>query len=258
MSSATVLQAPSSTAFDAAYPPSPSGSTKGLYVRSRPTSIDGSVMDAPFAQFTLSPTLVPLPAHAFPLAPKRTKVYAHSTKSMYFAASSAISVRTTHTTVFPVRAVRIDPRAEAPVAAAPQRRASWLKKMVPGMLTLKRRRQTYAAPPDEDTENTPLVPGARPMHTKSFSLSSRAKPKGIEFKAKGIENHATPRARCVRSRSVSGPVYDDDELDDSMPEVREALRINARIRATGYRYELVDAPEMEEFIKSEDGSTWGL
>ncbi|KAJ7479477.1 hypothetical protein FB451DRAFT_1239074 [Mycena latifolia] len=257
MPSTPAIQVSSPAAFDACpRPPSPGDSVKGLYVRSRPTSIDGSVMDAPFAQFSLNPTVVPLPAD-FPPAPKLNKIYPHSTKSMYFSASSAISIRTTRTVVIPVRAVRPESRVEAPVGAVPQRRSSWLKKMVPGMLRRRSRRamqveDTFAG--GEEGDSVPLV---RAGHTKSLSLGSRPR-----TKANGIENRPPPRTRHRRSRSFSGPIYrpedeDDSELDDDMPEVREALRVNAGIHARGYRYERLDAAEtrdLEEFIDNE--VTW--
>ncbi|KAJ7075287.1 hypothetical protein B0H15DRAFT_867282 [Mycena belliarum] len=160
---------------------------------------------------------------------------------MYFAASSTISLRTARTAVVPVRGVRPEPRPASP-AALPQRRPSWLKKMVPEML----KGDTREA--DGDAESAPLLGTA---HKRSFSLRRP--------KAKGIENRPLPRASGVRhSRSFAGyvcrPEDDDDlDLDESMPEVLEALRVNAHLRATGYRYERVDAAESRDLEEALEG-----
>ncbi|KAJ6532866.1 hypothetical protein DFH09DRAFT_1181774 [Mycena vulgaris] len=256
-------------------PPSPGGSTKGLYVRSRATSMEGSSIDAPFAQFSLRPTIVPLPP-MLPPAPKQNNIYAHSAQSMYFA-SSTINIRAI---VIPVRAVRADLRDSEPEEGAAPRRSSWLKgvkKIVPGMLKRIKHSSTRADEMGlvggEEEENTPLVQGsrARPIHSKSFSLSSRSHAKSPKSPAQpkslpaGIENRPPPRAKQIsRARSCSALLYMyhpdtyEDELDDNMPEVREALRINAGIHATGYRYERMDTAEtceLEESMDSDDGWT---
>ncbi|KAJ7128387.1 hypothetical protein C8R44DRAFT_732727 [Mycena epipterygia] len=274
----------SANSIPGARPPSPAGSTNGVYVRSRPTSIDGSVLDVPFAQFSLTPTIVPLPT-TFPTPPKRTKVYAHSTKSMYLVTSSVLSICTTRTVVIPVRAVRNDPYAhESPAAALPRRRSSWLKgvkKMIPGIL--KRHKRAPAHPDDMpprnsegDEERAPLVQGSRAMRSANptnpssqscvFSTKS-TKSTHIALRT-GVENRAPPRAmgvKCVRhSRSFSGYMYnvhdDEYELDDSMPELREALRVNAGIYAKGYRYERLDGVQalQLEYLVDKDDIEFGM
>ncbi|KAJ7128453.1 hypothetical protein C8R44DRAFT_777997, partial [Mycena epipterygia] len=271
----------SANSIPGARPPSPAGSTKGVYVRSRPTSIDGSVLDVPFAQFSLTPTIVPLPT-TFPTPPKCTKVYAHSTKSMYLATSSALSICTTRTVVIPVRAVRNDPYAhESSAAVSPRRRSSWLKgvkKMVPGILKRHKRALAHRddIPPrnsEGDEERAPLMQGSRTMRLANPSSQSSAfstkstKSTHIALRT-GVENRAPPRAmgvKCVRhSRSFSGYMYsahdDEDELDDSMPELREALRVNAGIYAKGYRYERLDGVQalQLEYLVDKDDIEFGM
>ncbi|KAJ6529634.1 hypothetical protein B0H19DRAFT_1384818 [Mycena capillaripes] len=55
----------------------------------------------------------------------------------------------------------------------------------------------------------------------------------------------TRRPRCARP--LSGYFYrvdeDEEELDDHMPEVREALHVNAIISAVGYRYEPINVEQ---------------
>ncbi|KAF7342370.1 hypothetical protein MVEN_01825700 [Mycena venus] len=106
-----------------------------------------------------------------------------------------------------------------------------------------------------------------PADSRAFSAKSSKPPPNSGWKiiGAGIENRALPRMGLQRlRRSHSFPAYmhykeDEEELDDTMPEVREALHVNAALYARGYRYERLDAAQrrhLEHFVGDED--RWAL
>ncbi|KAF7368635.1 hypothetical protein MVEN_00187600 [Mycena venus] len=63
---------------------------------------------------------------------------------------------------------------------------------------------------------------------------------------------STQKPTRTRSRPVSGYFYrvePEAAEEDLMPEVREALHVNARIREMGYRYERIDEDECERGLE---------
>ncbi|KAJ7473574.1 hypothetical protein B0H11DRAFT_2429909 [Mycena galericulata] len=146
-----------------AEPPSPGGSTKGLYVRSRPTSIDGPMiefpsggmgMDLDLSQFGLTPAPAPTAPLIFPMPPvtisavphgKRRR-YAASVKSLYTGTGTGTSLKTNHAPVVPVQLVRRDlcDVPDTPVNGGKTRRGvlKAIKKIVPGLF----HRPTAAVP----------------------------------------------------------------------------------------------------------------
>ncbi|KAK7042015.1 hypothetical protein R3P38DRAFT_3178587 [Favolaschia claudopus] len=106
---------------------------------------------------------------------------------------------------------------------------------------------------DDDTDADSLSPLIR---DSEWLLARAAPPKQQRLKKAfaprshtGIENHPplTTGIRRIR-RSYSLPAahlhwLEDapDDLDETMPEVREALHVNAALYAKGYRYERVEA-----------------
>ncbi|KAJ7175224.1 hypothetical protein C8R43DRAFT_943490 [Mycena crocata] len=105
-----------SSIFDPSELASPTSSIKGVFVRSRPTSMDGSIIDFPtepdFSQFGLTPAPPALDAVspkpplicAPPVYKKRR--YATSTKSLYTGTGTGTSLRTNYSPIVPLRAVR--------------------------------------------------------------------------------------------------------------------------------------------------------
>ncbi|KAJ6556805.1 hypothetical protein DFH09DRAFT_1164517 [Mycena vulgaris] len=265
-SRALSISIPVARAHSAVYtqPPSPTGSTKALYIRPRPSSLDGPVI-GPFAAFSMTPARLPRPTSPPPqAAPKQSRrMYTHGTRSVYLGTSAAVSIRTTRTPVVPVRAIRrrtlvsdlnldLDP---APAVAPRSSNGSWLVRIVPGILK-RSKCMPDAAQEHEDEENAPLVHSSRRARSKHTKRRAEAKsPSSFKSAAplsKGIENRAPrrplPRRPDTRPFSYVYGMDAEDEaaLGESMPEVLEALCVNARIRATGYRYERLDA--LEEFI----------
>ncbi|KAJ7137386.1 hypothetical protein C8R43DRAFT_955586 [Mycena crocata] len=105
-----------STIFDPSELASPTSSIKGVFVRSRPTSMDGSIIDFPtepdFSQFGLTPAPPALDA-VFPKPPLigappvyKKRRYATSTKSLYTGTGTGTSLKTNHSPIVPLRAVR--------------------------------------------------------------------------------------------------------------------------------------------------------
>ncbi|KAJ7093726.1 hypothetical protein C8R44DRAFT_815035 [Mycena epipterygia] len=173
------------------------------------------------------------------------------TKSVYLGTSSTVVILTTCTPIIALRAVREDtaedetePEPERLISVAPpppQPTGSWVQKVI---------RRTQSTPclstshgglqeKDDGTETSPLLQPVQPTAPPAFgamcvkyggSVSNGRKP--------GIEN---------RPLAVSGYLYraepsvEEEDLDESMPEVCEALQVNARISAMGYRYQRVEA-----------------
>ncbi|KAJ6562170.1 hypothetical protein B0H19DRAFT_1259756 [Mycena capillaripes] len=204
-----------------------------------------------------------------PSAPRRTRMYTRSPRGMY-GISSAVNTRTTPTAVVPLRVFRRQSIYDEPAVVLPPRRHSWLKKIIPGLLRRPKTAKRLSAQMEDrvltsgEEEDAPLVRDSRLVrsklpdsHSASVKLTSKANFKlGV-----GIENRVPPgalRTQSVRhSSSFSGYVYspeDDEELDENMPEVREALHVTAAIHAKGYRYECLDPTRrrhLEEFIDRE-------
>ncbi|KAJ7788656.1 hypothetical protein B0H14DRAFT_3503954 [Mycena olivaceomarginata] len=135
-------------------PPSPGGSMKGLYVRSRPTSMDGSIIEFPgfasevdFTQFgmTAAPaaTVIPPiePSFPFPTPPiirappvAKRRRYAASMKSLYTGTGTGTILKTNQAPIIPVKIV---PRVldDEPATPLPAKTSGWkaLKKIVPGL-----------------------------------------------------------------------------------------------------------------------------
>ncbi|KAJ7794387.1 hypothetical protein B0H14DRAFT_2923276 [Mycena olivaceomarginata] len=132
-------------------PPSPGGSIKGLYVRSRPTSMDGSIIEFPgfafevdFTQFgmTAAPAATvtsPIePSFPFPTPPiirappvAKRRRYAASMKSLYTGTGTGMILKTNLAPIIPVKIV---PRVEdEPAMPLPAKTSGWkaLKKIVP-------------------------------------------------------------------------------------------------------------------------------
>ncbi|KAJ7794371.1 hypothetical protein B0H14DRAFT_2923195, partial [Mycena olivaceomarginata] len=132
-------------------PPTPGGSIKGLYVRSRPTSMDGSIIEFPgfafevdFTQFgmTAAPAATvtsPIePSFPFPTPPiirappvAKRRRYAASMKSLYTGTGTGMILKTNLAPIIPVKIV---PRVEdEPAMPLPAKTSGWkaLKKIVP-------------------------------------------------------------------------------------------------------------------------------
>ncbi|KAJ7333963.1 hypothetical protein DFH08DRAFT_939660 [Mycena albidolilacea] len=118
-------------------PPSPGGSTKGLYVRSRPTSMDGSIIEFPgfafevdFTQFgmTAAPAATvtsPIePSFPFPTPLSFRRRYAASMKSRYTGTGTGTILKTNQA---PIIAVKIVPRVleDEPATPLPAKTSGW-------------------------------------------------------------------------------------------------------------------------------------
>ncbi|KAJ7904181.1 hypothetical protein B0H13DRAFT_1881671 [Mycena leptocephala] len=202
-----------------------------------------------------------------PSVPKWSRMYAHSTRSMY-GMSSVISMRTISAAVVPVRAFRRQTIYEESIVVVPPPKSSWLKKIIPGLFRRPKAAtrlsvQLSGMPPTgaEEQDHAPLVQDSRPMRSNPANLrTGSAKSNKLKSKSgkkstwAGIENRAIRGQHLRRSRSFSGFVYspeDEEELDENMDEVREALRVNAALHARGYRYQPLHAAQMrhlEQFI----------
>ncbi|KAJ7333942.1 hypothetical protein DFH08DRAFT_814013 [Mycena albidolilacea] len=235
-------------------PPSPGGSTKGLYVRSRPTSMDGSIIEFPgfasevdFTQFGMtaapaatvtSPIEPPLPfptppiIRAPPVAKRRR--YAASMKSLYTGTGTGTILKTNQAPIIPVRIV---PRVleDEPATPLPAKTRGWkaLKKIVPGLfrrpivrpLTLLDATGNGVADAtapigDTSTESTPTTyPPPSSTRLRALSIRSFKSSKAWGKKpSAGVENlpFLPTRAAAPRPRvhSFSGYLADNELMDD--------------------------------------------
>ncbi|KAJ6480567.1 hypothetical protein C8R47DRAFT_1218756 [Mycena vitilis] len=170
-------------------PPSPNGSIKAMYVRSRPTSMDGSVIEFPgfaseldFTQFGMTPALrhatnsdspaaPPFPPPPFISMPPpwKNRRYARSMKSLYTGDGTGTSLKTNRATIIPVKVVPRDLAAE-PTTPPPKRRG-WkaLKKIIPGLFPRPVVRTPQPLEADGGGTNILVAP---PVHTRSTSFSA--------------------------------------------------------------------------------------
>ncbi|KAJ7675611.1 hypothetical protein DFH06DRAFT_1434766 [Mycena polygramma] len=249
------------TSHTEAEPPSPDGSTKGLYIRSRPTSMDASsIIDFPgfgpdldFSQFGMTPAVAhtaasptspsfPSPPVIASPPPGKKRRYAPSIKSLYKGDGTGTSLKTNRC-----------PRdlADEPATPLPSKpHSSWqvLKRMItPGLFPRPTARTSK--PLETDVGGTNIPAPAAPSHTRSTSLSavtSMARSRALSFKsskskgkarAVGVENIAPAPKRRARIHSFSGylsdsaPAEDEDETDAEMTAIgREALETALKLK----------------------------
>ncbi|KAJ7219798.1 hypothetical protein B0H12DRAFT_1329207 [Mycena haematopus] len=252
-------------------PVSPGGSLQGLYVRSRPTSLDGSLLEFPgFAPTPTDPHAIPPDPLHFPPPPiidappfcKRRR-YAASMKSLYTGTGTGTVLKTNRAPIIPVKTV---PRVleDQPVTPLPAKASSrsWntLRKMVPGLF---RRPATHVA---NEAQNTAVdftsVPSqsfsttpASSMRTRALSIrsfkSSKAKGKG---RAAEIENIPPLPTRAAptsprRVHSFSGYLADSELPDDEDETDAEMTPVDLEALATvlkiNERYEFALAGPQE-------------
>ncbi|KAJ7027598.1 hypothetical protein C8F04DRAFT_1399421 [Mycena alexandri] len=232
-------------------PPSPDGSTKGLYVRSRPTSMDGFIMDFPssesfdpnldFTQFGMTPAVTSPTAPVFPLPPVISKPppgkkrrYATSVKTLYTGDGTGTSLKTNRATVPALMAVRrelLEPLS--PVQENAPSRWKKLKKIIPGLFPRPTAAATRVPMPlgafnatqttsckavSDDTSSTAFSPSSF-MRSPALSLRSfkSTKSKGPgKARAKGLENRPPPVPFRDRPRvhSFSGYLADSELADE--------------------------------------------
>ncbi|KAJ7661023.1 hypothetical protein B0H17DRAFT_1212389 [Mycena rosella] len=175
------------------------------------------------------------------------------TQSVYLGTSCTVVIPTTRAPLVALRAVREDatwdktePERLTSVAPPPppqqqhQPTGSWVQKVI-------RRTQStpcFSTPPgalrgtDGGTETLPLLlqpiqrttpPEFGTMRVKHGGNVSNGKTSGIGNRPPGVSTFFY----CAE------PSIEED-LDESMPEVCEALQVNARICAMGYRYQRVE------------------
>ncbi|KAJ6514432.1 hypothetical protein C8R47DRAFT_1064181 [Mycena vitilis] len=218
----------------------PSFNTPSAGLSRSQSATSGSILDVRFLPFNLS-------ANSSSSAASRTgrTQFGRRTRSAYIGTSSVIVIPTTRAPVVPLRAVRTGQRLEPEHEVAPlepvvlQRRPSCLAKFVPA--ALQRRNPSLQsikehAGPEDDT--APLLPGhSSPVLLPVFGIASAKY--GATVASMEIANRPSTGRR--RPRPVSGYFYrveaDEEDVDENMPEVREAMRVNAAISAMGYRYE---------------------
>ncbi|KAJ6472537.1 hypothetical protein C8R45DRAFT_1013274 [Mycena sanguinolenta] len=205
---------------------------------------------------TRSPESVHVSAHAVapnvfnptqPASPPFRSRFHNRTRSAYLGTSSVIIIPTARTPVVAVRAVRKDRAMSEPAqlpAAAPSAHDS-PRPTIP----LRRALSTgsfmqRATVHDEELEDetTSLLGAHRPIASQSLSAFGLpcirygdAPPSET-----GGDYRSPPDSKFNRERPISGHFHsvevEDADLEE-MPEVREALHVNARICAMGYRYE---------------------
>ncbi|KAF8180726.1 hypothetical protein K438DRAFT_2171082 [Mycena galopus ATCC 62051] len=181
-------------------PPSPGNSLKGLYVRSRPTSMDGSIIEFPtnfglrddvdfdFTPFGMTRPPIyattpntlhfPLPPHLGLPPPGKKRRYATSMKSLYTGTGTGTSLKTNRAPIVPLQAVpRVVEEGPAtplppplPPVIAPRERWDSIKKIVPGLF----RRHTARPLLDRanDAESACATATAHTQPTASFSAES--------------------------------------------------------------------------------------
>ncbi|KAJ7628032.1 hypothetical protein DFH06DRAFT_1226954 [Mycena polygramma] len=189
-----------------------------------------------------------------PSAPRRRKTYAHPTTSMYGLSNP--STRTLSPAVIPLRAFRRQTIYEPSPTALPLERpnGSWLMKLVPGIF----RRPKPAQRLSRQLADMPLTGGEEDGHVPLVRRPTKLKSKGRFKVGAGVENRIPPgwRAQRVRhSQSFSGYARtseEEEDLDENMAEVREALQVNAAIHARGYRYERLDPAQRRHLQKFVD------
>ncbi|KAJ7331527.1 hypothetical protein DFH08DRAFT_966514 [Mycena albidolilacea] len=250
-------------------PPSPGGSTKGLYVRSRPTSMDGSLIDFPgfapdldFTRFGMTPAhgaTSPIVEH-FPQPPTigqpppgKKHRYAASVKSLYTGNGTGTTLKTNRAPAAPVKTVPRDLTAvpATPVAAKPSGGA-WkvLKKMVPGLFPRPTGRAAKALTPHvsnfSGTHTPPSPIAIAHTRTTSFPLASsftRGRALSIRFfkskgkaRAVGVENLPPLPVRATsprpRMHSFSGYLADSELADDEDETYAEMTAIQLEALGT--------------------------
>ncbi|KAJ7764707.1 hypothetical protein B0H16DRAFT_1525432 [Mycena metata] len=212
---------------------------------------------------------VPPPPHPLPMIPDTAVVqsnsislsqasqdptldrilYPHTPKRIHLASGGGVIPRGP---VIPLRVVRDRSIDDGPVAPILPPKSSWLNRIVPGVIPAPRsarwlfgRLESIAPLENEDEEHTPLLTGSPVLRTRA---SNR------KLVNTGIEHRPMPTHPLRRCHSFTGYVhspYDEDELDDNMPEAREALRITATLYANGYCYERLDGVQRrrsEDFV----------
>jgi hypothetical protein len=173
---------------------------------------------------------------------------------VYLGTSCTVVIPTTRAPLVALRAVREDatwdktePERLTSVAPPPppqqqqQPTSSWVQKVI-------RRTQStpcFSTPPgalrgtDGGTETSPLLlqpiqrttpPEFGAMRVKHGGNVSNGKKSGIGNRPPGVSAFFY----CAE------PSIEEEDLDESMPEVCEALQVNARICAMGYRYQRVE------------------
>ncbi|KAJ7184907.1 hypothetical protein C8R46DRAFT_1026742 [Mycena filopes] len=243
-------------------PSSPGGSIRGLYVRSRPTSMDGPIADFPratfdgadldlaFAQFGMTaaaataispmapvfPPIAPVvPILRMPPPPKRRR-YALSVRTLNVGASNNATAVPALRTVRREPAV-IEPSSPSELGQEVKPVSGWkkLKKLVPGLFPR----------PNAATERAPIMPlgdlnggtqtagsSSNPTISPSTASSSKRgralsirsfKSTKSKAKARGVENVPPPLPARPRSRLHSFSGYlADTELADGEDDDDEA------------------------------------
>ncbi|KAJ7138581.1 hypothetical protein C8R46DRAFT_1321529 [Mycena filopes] len=233
-------------------PASPGGSLKGLYVRSRPTSMDGSIVgelpifpaNRSFARFGIVlPSATP-PAPSPPATiilsrppPGKKRRYARSVKSLYTGTGTGTSLKTNHSACPTLRTVRrelLEP-VVAPVQPVPKANA-WqrVRKLIPGIFPRPTTASpsTFDATPLSSSDNTsddaascsPTFSRARgALSIRSFrSTLSKSKSKGIENRpAPPPLVHARARVHSFSGYLAETGYYLADEYDDDAADEDE-------------------------------------
>ncbi|KAJ7079469.1 hypothetical protein C8R44DRAFT_895691 [Mycena epipterygia] len=257
-------------------PPSPGGSTKGLYVRSRPTSMDGSVVDFPgvdsaldFTQFGM--TAAPAAPAVFPLPPiissppaGKKRRYAVSVRSLYTGTGTGTSLHTNRATVVPVQLVRRDLCDDAAPVKDKVHRRTWtfgtLKKIVPGLFPRPTGTARALKPFDLNAPTVDMPPPStissfrtrsRALSIKSFKSTKKSKARAAAVEAENRPPPPMPLTARLRVHSFSGytadaeaDLEDEDETDAEMTAItREAVRTALRLNEE-YEFAPVDPNEI--------------
>ncbi|KAF7366155.1 hypothetical protein MVEN_00492400 [Mycena venus] len=263
-------------------PPSPNGSTKAMYVRSRPTSMDvfadgtnasmeGTMLEFPafapdldFTRFGMTsaspvvPLFPPPPVISLPPVGKRRR-YAASMKSLYTGTGTGTSLKTNQAPIIPVKAVlRQEPATPVPAKSSG---GAWkvLRKIVPGLFPRPAMRALKPLEPNNanDSQKTTTATRGRAFSIRSFkSTKSKGKVRALGL---GIENIPippvpvrAPTSSRTRVHSFSGYLADseleiaddEDETDPEMTAIHlEALRTVLKLNQR-YEYAVVDPEEI--------------
>ncbi|KAJ7689188.1 hypothetical protein B0H17DRAFT_1135226 [Mycena rosella] len=245
-------------------PPSPGGSTKGLYVRSRPTSMDGAPIDFPggpsdlgFSQFGMTaaaaPAVFPTPPVISLPPPGKKRRYAVSVKSLYTGPGTGTSLKTNCAPVVPVQLVRRKDLGLGEPEVDTQRRR-WplnaLKKIVPGLFPR----------PAANTPRTPLGPSGNfelpalpkssttPPSARGRALSIRSFKSGKKKARAAVDAENRPPLPRARIQSFSGflaeAAAEEDEEDAEMTAItREAIQTALRLNEE-YEFAFVDPSQI--------------